>query len=102
MNKVILISILSLLFLAFGLKFDLGVVVSGFTLGYLFTIISPTPSGIGVMEGMMTLALNSLGVELESAAILTLAFRAITFWVPFFWGMVAFRALLHKQKESAF
>ena len=101
-NKVILISILSLLFLAFGLKFDLGVVVSGFTLGYLFTIISPTPSGIGVMEGMMTLALNSLGVELESAAILTLAFRAITFWVPFFLGMAAFRALLHKQKESAF
>jgi len=101
-NKAILISILSLLFLAFGLKFDLGVVVSGFTLGYLFTIISPTPSGIGVMEGMMTLALNSLGVELESAAILTLAFRAVTFWVPFFLGMAAFRALLHKQKESAF
>mgnify|MGYP003798507559 FL=1 len=98
-NKALLILILSSLFLAFGLAFDLGVVISGFTLGYLFTIISPTPSGIGVMEGMMTLALNTLGVELESAAILTLAFRAITFWIPFFGGMVAFRTLLHKQKK---
>ena len=98
-NKALLISILSTLFLSFGLAFDPGVVISGFTLGYLFTIISPTPSGIGVMEGMMTLALNSLGVELESATILTLAFRAITFWIPFFGGMVAFRTLLHKQKE---
>lgn len=97
-NKALLISILSILFLAFGLAFDLGVVISGFTLGYLFTIISPTPSGMGVMEGMMTLALNTLGVELESAAILTLAFRAITFWTPFFLGMVAFRTLLNKQK----
>lgn len=100
-NKALLISILSILFLAFGLAFDLGVVISGFTLGYLFTIISPTPSGIGVMEGMMTLALNTLGVELESAAILTLAFRAITFWTPFFLGMIAFRTLLNKQKEPA-
>ena len=100
-NKALLIAILSSLFLAFGLAFDLGIVIGGFTLGYLFTIISPTPSGIGFVEGMMTLALNSLGVDLESAAILTLAFRAITFWTPFFLGMVAFRTLLNKQKESA-
>ncbi len=97
-NKVLLILILAVLFLSFGLKVDLGVVVSGFVLGNLFTIISPTPSGIGIVEGMMTLALNSLGIELETAALLTLSFRAITFWLPFFIGMITFNLLLKNKK----
>ena len=96
-NKALLILILAMLFLGFGFPVDWGIVVSGFTLGNLFTIVSPTPSGIGVVEGMMTLALEMLGIEIEAATILTLSFRAISFWIPFFVGMIAFRALSSRR-----
>jgi uncharacterized protein (TIRG00374 family) len=66
-------------------------------MGYLFLIISPTPSGIGIVEGVMTLALRSLGIALEDAAILSLVYRGFTFWVPFFFGMATFRQLIQKR-----
>jgi len=99
-NKGILITILWMLFLAFGVPISGGTVVGGFALGYLFTIVSLTPSGIGMMEGVMTLTLRSLGVGLEEAAILTLGFRAITFWLPFFIGMGTFRFLSRQNLAS--
>ncbi len=39
----------------------------------------------------MTLVLNSLGMPLAAAAIVTLAYRGVTFWFPLLYGMVAFR-----------
>jgi uncharacterized protein (TIRG00374 family) len=81
------------MFLAFKVPFTLGVLVGGFSIGYLFLIVSPTPAGIGFVEGALTLALNSLNVPLGAAAVLTAAYRGITFWVPLFGGMLAFRWL---------
>lgn len=99
-NKGLLITVLLMLFFAFGVPVSGGTVIGGFALGYLFTIVSITPSGIGMMEGAMTLFLRSLGVNLEEAAILTLGFRAITFWLPFFMGMATFR-FLSRQNITA-
>jgi uncharacterized protein (TIRG00374 family) len=90
-NKALMISILFLVFLAFDQPFSVGTLVAGFSIGYLFLIVSPTPSGIGFVEGAMTLVLNSLGVPLAAAAIVTLAYRGITFWLPLIYGLVAFR-----------
>ncbi|KPL73563.1 hypothetical protein ADN00_14565 [Ornatilinea apprima] len=99
-NKGLLITVLLMLFLAFGVPVSGGTVIGGFALGYLFTIVSLTPSGIGMMEGVMALVLRSLGVNLEEAAILTLAFRAITFWLPFIIGMAAFRFLFKEPRTE--
>lgn len=90
-SKALMISILFLVFLAFGQPFSVGTLVAGFSIGYLFLIVSPTPSGIGFVEGAMTLVLNSLGVPLAAAAIVALAYRGITFWLPLLYGMIAFR-----------
>lgn len=90
-NKALMISILFLVFVAFGQPFSVGTLVAGFSIGYLFLIVSPTPSGIGFVEGAMTLVLNSLGVPLAAAAIVTLAYRGVTFWFPLLYGMIAFR-----------
>lgn len=98
-SKVLLILILLLMFLAFEVPFTLGVLVAGFSIGYLFLIVSPTPAGIGFVEGALTLALNSLNVPLGAAAVLTAAYRGITFWVPLLEGMLAFRWL---SRESAY
>lgn len=99
-NKLLLILLLYLLFSAFEIPVEVGVVVCGFAIGYIFTILSPTPSGIGVMEGVMTLSLTSLGLKLEEAAIVTLAFRAISFWIPFFVGMGTFQVLTRRHVNS--
>ena len=91
--KALLISILFLVFLAFRQGFSVGTLIAGFSLAYLFLIVSPTPSGIGIVEGVMTLALGSLHVPLGAAAVITLAYRALTFWLPFLYGLVALRWL---------
>lgn len=92
-NKILLVTILGIIFLAFDVPVTMAVVIAGFSLAYLFAIISPTPAGVGIVEGVMTLGLKSLGVPLESAVVVTLAFRAVTFWLPLLIGMVAFRTL---------
>jgi uncharacterized protein (TIRG00374 family) len=53
LNKALLISILYLMFLAFKVPASFGTLIAGFSIGYLFLIVSPTPSGIGVVEGAL-------------------------------------------------
>jgi hypothetical protein len=92
-NKVLLMGVLICSFLSFDVPFSAGTIVGGFAIAYLFLIVSPTPSGIGVVEGVMALALSSLRVNFSQAVIITLAYRGITFWLPLAVGAVAFRAL---------
>jgi uncharacterized protein (TIRG00374 family) len=65
----------------------------------LFLIVSPTPSGLGIVEGTMTVALNTLRVEWAAAALITLTYRVITFWFPLAIGAVAFRLLGGRSKS---
>jgi glycosyltransferase 2 family protein len=96
-NKLLLVTVLSLVFLSFRIPFTLGTAIAGFSIGYLFLIVSPTPSGLGVVEGVMTLSLHTLGISLDSAAVVVLAYRGFTFWAPFFTGMATFRSMNSKK-----
>jgi len=82
---------LYLLVLAFHGPVGPGVLVAGYAMGILFWNISITPQGIGVVEGVMTLVFASLGVPIERAAVITLAFRGLTFWLPMAAGFVILR-----------
>lgn len=93
LNKILLICILGSMFLAFNTPVTPGQLIAGFSIAYLFVIISPTPAGIGVVEGLLTLALTSLAVPVEAAAVITLAYRGFTFWLPFLLGIISFRSL---------
>lgn len=95
-NKVLLMGVLICSFLCFDVPFSAGTIVGGFAIGYLFLIVSPTPSGIGVVEGVMALALSSLRVNFSQAVIITLAYRGVTFWLPLAVGALAFRVLQQK------
>jgi len=99
-SKALLICVLAFTFLAFGTPFTVGTLVGGFSIGYLFLIVSPTPSGLGIVEGMLTVALNTLRVKLDAAVLITMAYRALTFWFPLAVGGVAFRLLQGKPKEK--
>jgi glycosyltransferase 2 family protein len=92
-NKTFLIIILTLVFLAFKIPISIGTIIACFSIGYLFVIISPTPAGIGVVEGALTLALTSMYISLEDAAVITLSYRGITFWIPLLFGMISLRVL---------
>ncbi|MDX1377641.1 MAG: flippase-like domain-containing protein [Anaerolineales bacterium] len=97
-NKALMISILMVCFLSFNVPFTAGTIIGGFAIAYLFLIVSPTPSGIGIVEGIMPLALSSLRVPWSQAVIITLAYRGITFWFPLGVGAIAFR-MLHQETE---
>jgi hypothetical protein len=97
-GKSLLMGILLLVFLAFKVPFSAGTIIGGFAITYLFLIVSPTPSGIGIVEGVMPLALSSLRVPWSQAVIITLAYRGITFWIPLGIGAVAFR-MLEREKR---
>jgi uncharacterized protein (TIRG00374 family) len=98
-SKALLISVLFLVFLAFKVPFSPGTLIAGYSIAQLFTIVSPTPAGVGIVEGVMTLALNSLNVQLGAAAVITLLYRGITFWVPLLLGLLGFRTLA-RQPET--
>ncbi len=100
-NFALLLCVLAFTFLTLGTPFTVGTLVAGFAISYLFLIVSPTPSGLGVMEGVMTLILTTLGVKLEAAALITLTYRFLTFWFPLVVGAVAFRILGGKRKPLA-
>lgn len=93
LDKGLLMLILVCCFLAFEVPFSSGTIVAGFSLAYLFLIVSPTPSGIGIVEGIMPIALTSLNVNWSQAVVITLIYRAVTFWFPLAVGAWAFRSL---------
>ena len=88
LNKGLLICIMLCAFLSFQVPYSGGTVIGGFAIGYLFMIVSPTPSGIGVVEGVLPLAL----------IVVTVVYRAMTFWVPLGVGALAFRNLHLDEK----
>lgn len=98
-DKALLMLILVCCFLAFEVPFSAGVIIAGFSMAYLFLIVSPTPSGIGIVEGIMPIALTSLNVNWSQAVVITIIYRAATFWLPLGVGAWAFRAL-HKERAD--
>jgi len=93
LGKTLHALLLMFVFLGFGVDFSAGTVIGGFAISYLFLIISPTPSGIGVVETILPLALVSLRIPLAEAVVVTLTYRGLTFWLPLALGAVAFRVL---------
>jgi uncharacterized protein (TIRG00374 family) len=93
LDKTLLMCILVCAFLSFEVSFSAGTIIAGFSIAYLFLIVSPTPSGIGIVEGLMPIALSSLNVDWSQAVVITLTYRTVTFWLPFGLGAWAFRSL---------
>lgn len=96
-NKAILICILAFVFSALDVPYSVGTIIGGFSISQLFYYISPTPGGVGVVEGLFPLILNTLRVPLGKGVLITLAYRAVTLWFPMLIGFVSFRIL---QKKS--
>ncbi len=89
--------VLYLLFLAFKQPITFSFALTLYVMTILFTVVSPTPSGVGVVETIMPAIYVSLGVPLEAGTIINLAFRGISFWLPL---LIGFFALRQQTKSS--
>lgn len=90
-HKALMISILFLCFLAFSQPFSAGTLIAAYAIYYMFTVVTPTPAGIGLIEGILTVALAGIGVPLATAALIALAYTGITLWLSLLYGMLSFR-----------
>ncbi len=97
LNKVCLLAAFTLTFVMFNVPFSAGTIIAGFAICYLFSVVTPTPAGVGIVEGVLPLSLAALHVNLSAATIITLAYRGLSFWLPLAIGLVSFRILTARQ-----
>ena len=71
-------------------------VVVGFAIGILFSMVSLAPGGIGIMEGSMTAVFVSLKVPLESSVLAVLIFRLTYQVVPLVVSLFLFHGLVRQ------
>jgi len=100
LNKASAMLILLLAAKAFQVNLDPAVLFASFTIAYLFNIVSVTPSGIGFVEGALTLILSNLGVPLAQAAAITVTYRGITFWLTLLYGLIAIRMIGYPLRSA--
>jgi uncharacterized protein (TIRG00374 family) len=86
------IAVLGVCFHAFGATVPVAVLIVGYFLGTLGSLL-PLPAGIGGVEGGMIGAFVAFGVPTSTAIIGVLAYRAISFWLPTLPGIVGYIAL---------
>jgi uncharacterized protein (TIRG00374 family) len=84
--------VLGVCFDAFGRVVPVAVLVMGYFLGTLGSLL-PLPGGVGGVEGGMIAAFVAFGVPAGSAVIAVLAYRAISFWLPTLPGIAGYLAL---------
>jgi uncharacterized protein (TIRG00374 family) len=84
---------LYLLILAFYRWMGLGSLVAGYAISLTFRFASITPQGVGVAEGVVVLAYESLGMPAAQATAVTLAFHGMSVWLPILTGFVVLRRL---------
>jgi uncharacterized protein (TIRG00374 family) len=98
------IAVLGLAFKAFGTDLPVAVLIMGYFLGTLGSLL-PLPGGIGGVEGGMIGAFAAFGVPGGQAVIGVLAYRAISFWLPTLPGVIGYISLRatvrHWQEEDA-
>ncbi len=86
------IAVLGVCFHAFGTVVPVAVLISGYFLGTLGSLL-PLPGGIGGVEGGMIGAFVAFGLPAKIAVIAVLAYRAISFWLPTLPGIIGYLAL---------
>ena len=94
-----LINILSLaaIFLAFHQQLNVGIIIAGYAISFLFWIVAPAPQGIGIEEAIMSLVLGSLGLPAAQSIAIAVAFRGVNFWLPMLVGIVLYARHQHQS-----
>jgi uncharacterized protein (TIRG00374 family) len=91
-----LFSVFSLFFIftSLGMHPLIRIIIAAYSIGAVFIVISPTPNGIGFVEGGMYLVFTTLEIPATIATTAVMIYRGFSFWIPLIIG--AF--LYQKQK----
>jgi uncharacterized protein (TIRG00374 family) len=100
MTHLINLLTLSFVYLAFVGTLNPLAVIGGYVACLLFTIVSITPQGVGVAETVMVATFRSFGLDLSQAAVITLAYRSLLYWLPMFVGFYVFSRLELKEENK--
>jgi uncharacterized protein (TIRG00374 family) len=74
------------LFLSFGIEISFLLIIVVFSIGSIVGDISPTPGGIGLIEGVSILTYSLFGVNLTAAIAVSLLTRMIFYFFALFLG----------------
>jgi uncharacterized protein (TIRG00374 family) len=91
MFHLINIGILYISFYTYGNTYDWSILLSLYSIIFLFSVVSPTPQGIGIVEGLAQIGAISLGIPSEIALVGILTYRAVVVWLPALLGLIVFR-----------
>ena len=91
---------LYILFFAAGYSMSPGPAIAGYGLPVLAGKLSIFPGGIGIIEGGMVGLYLSLGVPADTAVIVVLGYRLLSFWIPVLLGF-PLAALLDRKSIAA-
>lgn len=82
---------------------DIGwpLVVAAYAVATLFLVVSVTPQGLGVVEGVLGAVLVSFGAPVGRAALVVIAFRGLSFWLPLAFGFFASKSALSSMKPHS-
>jgi len=72
------------------------IVIMGFGVGLLFSLVSFIPAGLGVMEGSMVTVFKSLGVPIETSVVAVLIFRLTYQVVPLVVSLFLFHGVVRQ------
>ena len=87
------ILVLYFAFRAVGVHISTGVLVAGFAVGMVTTLIPILPGGLGAMELAMTAVYSQMGIDWDAALMATLIYRVVYYLVPgivsifIYWGL---------------
>lgn len=87
------ILVLFFAFRAVGVHIDAGVLVAGFAVGMVTTLIPILPGGLGAMELAMTAVYAQMGIDWDAALMATLIYRVVYYVLPgivsifIYWGL---------------
>jgi len=78
-------------FPAGGQQIGLAMLVTGYSVGVLFSVVAITPQGVGAVEGLLVAAFRSFGLPVGRVAVVVLVYRGVSFWLPLLVGFAAVR-----------
>ena len=87
------IFVLYFAFRAVGIHLPAGVLVAGFAVGMVTTLIPILPGGLGAMELAMTAVYAQMGIDWDAALMATLIYRVVYYVIPgiisifIYWGL---------------
>ncbi len=101
------ILVLYFAFRAVGIHITAGVLVAGFAVGMVTTLIPILPGGLGAMELAMTAVYAQMGIDWDSALMATLIYRVVYYVIPgiisifIYWGLQLSSPAAPRKKKTS-